>query len=199
MVTNNMISSVIEQITKNNNVEIERIRTDYFKHVQNTNNLILPEKVQTSFSGSANLRTDTKYDFYDTKGNLLQYTLQEKTPISFIWGYNGQYPVAKIENASFSEVKTALNLNDQQIQALSPIANPANSDFTKLKNLQSQLPQTLVTIYTYKPLIGIISETDANGITIYYEYDDYGRLKLIRDNNKNIIKSYQYHYQNETP
>ena len=140
------------------------------------------------------------YDKYDSKGNLTQYHSENNNNTSVIWGYNGQYPIAKIENATYEEVKTALNLTENQIQALNPIANPANSDFTKLKNLRTQLPpQALLTIYTYKPLVGMTSQTDPNGITTYYEYDDTGRLSLIRDNKGNIIKSYQYHYQNETP
>jgi hypothetical protein len=49
--------------------------------------------------------------------------------------------------------------------------------------------------YTYSPLIGITSECDvANRIT-YYFYDGIGRLKWIKDQDGNIIKTFQYHYQ----
>ena len=51
--------------------------------------------------------------------------------------------------------------------------------------------------YTYSPFIGMGSATDAKGKSEYYDYDTFQRLKNIRDQNKNIIKNYSYHYQSE--
>jgi hypothetical protein len=48
---------------------------------------------------------------------------------------------------------------------------------------------------TFDPLIGKTSESDVNGRIIYYEYDDLGRLQFVRDENRNIIKMYEYNYQ----
>jgi hypothetical protein len=47
----------------------------------------------------------------------------------------------------------------------------------------------------YDPLVGIISECDVNNKITYYEYDEFNRLKLIRDQSRNILKSIQYKYQ----
>jgi YD repeat-containing protein len=55
----------------------------------------------------------------------------------------------------------------------------------------------MMTTYTYDPLIGMTSETDPNGKTTYYEYDSFGRLNAVRDNNHNLIKEYSYHIQEE--
>ena len=46
--------------------------------------------------------------------------------------------------------------------------------------------------YTHLPGVGITSQTDANGNTIYYEYDKLGRLAATRNNKRQLIKSYQY-------
>lgn len=46
--------------------------------------------------------------------------------------------------------------------------------------------------YTYEPMIGITSTTDANNTVLYNEYDNLNRLKLIRNKDKNIVKRFQY-------
>lgn len=52
-----------------------------------------------------------------------------------------------------------------------------------------------MTTYTYDPLIGMTSSTNENNVTTFYEYDSFGRLICIRDQNKNILKTYDYHYK----
>lgn len=53
----------------------------------------------------------------------------------------------------------------------------------------------MVETYRYKPLIGVTSITDANGLTIYYEYDEFNRIKNIKDYEGNILKSIEYNYR----
>lgn len=45
---------------------------------------------------------------------------------------------------------------------------------------------------TYDPLIGKTSECDENNRITYYEYDNLGRLKFIKDDQGNIVKMYEY-------
>jgi YD repeat-containing protein len=54
-----------------------------------------------------------------------------------------------------------------------------------------------MTTYTYDPLVGVTSSTDAKGEIIYYEYDSFQRLQNIKDKDGNIIKSFTYHYQGQ--
>jgi len=51
-----------------------------------------------------------------------------------------------------------------------------------------------MTTYTYNPLIGMTSQSDANNRITYYQYDTFGRLSLVRDQDNNIIKEICYNY-----
>ena len=52
-----------------------------------------------------------------------------------------------------------------------------------------------MTTYTYEPLIGMTSKCDANNRITHYDYDSFGRLKVICDQNKIILKEFDYQYQ----
>ena len=51
-----------------------------------------------------------------------------------------------------------------------------------------------MTTYTYDPGLGVTSQTSPNGITLYYEYDGFGRLHIVKDHQGNILKKHAYHY-----
>ncbi len=122
---------------------------------------------------------------YNTN-NLLHFTdiLSNKT--YYHYGYNNSYPVAKIDGVELSDVNNAtsyLNQLDDEGIDLKSVNN----------NIRKNLPDSaMVNTYTFEPLVGIKTQTDANGITTYYDYDDFNRLKYIKDNNQNILKHYKY-------
>ena len=112
----------------------------------------------------------------------------------YIWAYNKTYPVAKIE----SSINTTIDItvDDTLLKKTTAFAD-IQSDATYLKGLfNSYLTNKdyMVTLYTYKPLTGMTSQTDPAGRTTYFEYDEFGRLKLVKDLAGNIQKKYEYHY-----
>lgn len=48
--------------------------------------------------------------------------------------------------------------------------------------------------YDYLPLVGLIRIIQPNGLQNTYEYDSFYRLKAIKDDKGNILKSYKYNY-----
>lgn len=48
---------------------------------------------------------------------------------------------------------------------------------------------------TYDPMIGVTSQVDEKNLIVYYAYDEFGRLKSIKDHMGNILKEVNYNYQ----
>ena len=113
----------------------------------------------------------------------------------FLWGYREQYPVANIKNADYATVVAALG--GQAVVDAFAASNPTDAEVKSfLMPLKAGLPNAFITSYTYKPLVGMTSQTDAKGMTTYFEYDSFQRLKYVKDQNGNIIKSYTYYLKN---
>lgn len=116
----------------------------------------------------------------------------------YLWGYGGQYPIAEIKNATYAEVALVLtqaaidNLNGNHTESNMETLIKAASD--KLRS-DSRLAKAMVTSYTYKPLVGMTSKTDARGVTEYYKYDGMQRLQAILDHLNNVNRSFDYHYR----
>jgi YD repeat-containing protein len=152
--------------------------------------LIAEEKMAKSTGGNE-FDVQVTYDLYDGKGNVLQITTKDGIVTSYLWGYNQQYPIAKVIGATYEQ---AIGFVDMSV-----INNPNVSDNalrTELAKIRNGLVSSnaMVSTYTYAPLIGMTSETDPNGRTTYYEYDPFGRLMHLRDSKNNILKKYCYNY-----
>ncbi len=151
--------------------------------------LPLPTTIKTS-KGTGNLEPRINFHLYDDKGNPLEVSKEDGVHISYIWGYNQTYPVAKIENATRA-----------QIDALSGFGSNFHTGFeglstTQENTLRISLPNTMISTYTYDPLIGVTSMTDPKGYTIYYEYDDLNRLEFVKDADGNLLSENKYNYKN---
>lgn len=55
----------------------------------------------------------------------------------------------------------------------------------------------MMTTYTYEPLVGVLSVTDPNNTSAYYVYDEFQRLKMVKDQDGNILQKTQYHYKGQ--
>jgi YD repeat-containing protein len=130
---------------------------------------------------------------YNTYGDIISQNKHNDVEEIYIYGYNNQYPVAKVIGKSYNNAITQSNID---LGVLNNLATSEAIMLTELAKLRT-LTGALVTTYTYKPLVGITSETDPQGKTIYYVYDNFNRLKLIKDKDGNILKTFEYKYQKQ--
>jgi YD repeat-containing protein len=105
-------------------------------------------------------------------GVISGYPEQGKT-IS-VNGYNWTYYEYKITGISTASVSGSGNIDELRLY-------PASAQMTT---------------YTYVPLVGVSSVCDVDNRVTYYQYDGLNRLKVIKDQDGNILKTIQYHYMN---
>jgi len=190
------IATAVQTVTKKNG-QITSIQRNLFK---TDDGIVLPSSVKTA-KGSNSLEDRLVYHDYDNEGNPLEVSKADGTHEYYIWGYKGEYPIAKIENFTAPQAAAI------QTSLLAPAVTASNNDNsiatedilrTKLNDLRNNptLSGTLVTTYTYDPLIGVTSMTDPKGYTIYYEYDAFNRLKQVKDQDGKILSANEYHYKN---
>lgn len=208
MKTKNILNYPIEKVSfKNNQIIGSELST--YKSISGFNNstlyvldkkykmdLISPISAYSEFNGS---NMDAHYiqpEFYvsnyDSRGNITQVTDRSGISITYLWGYNYQYPIAEIKNKTYDQVKSGLSFDPETFAA------DAAPDPAKIYSIRSSFPDAVVTTYTYKPFVGIASVTSSVGITTYYDYDSIGRLTeqyILYNGKKKILRRYNYNYK----
>jgi YD repeat-containing protein len=138
--------------------------------------------------GSDPLEAKVRFLSYDVFENPLELKQENGNVVSYIWGHGKTQPIAKIENATYTQIAAALGIT------VATLKGYTESNITALNSLRTLLPNAMVTTYTYLPLIGVKTITDPRGYTMQYEYDAFGRLKQVKDMAGNILSENQYHY-----
>jgi YD repeat-containing protein len=78
-----------------------------------------------------------------------------------------------------------------------PFSNTVNAPAGTLRidEVRAYPKGSQMTTFTHDTAYGITSSTDLNGRTTYYEYDERGRLAVVRDDQGKITKSYTYRFK----
>jgi hypothetical protein len=74
--------------------------------------------------------------------------------------------------------------------------SPALSGSGHIDEVRLYPQDAAVNTSTYDPLLGKTSSCDAASRIQYFQYDYLGRLRLVKDENGNIVKMYEYNYKN---
>jgi hypothetical protein len=294
MSARNMVSPVIEEKNYKLVSGVETLLSTAQTGYKQVGNLIVKDNVKTSI-GSLTPETRFNYNQYDIYGNILEQQKANDVKESYLWGYNGAYPIAQVTNAASNEIFfdgfeepntwnyiTALdNTRSHTGRYSARIDNPGPGEYfchsvkwltislnapTKFKysgwvysdgpsveiflfmkrngesgyysyvdavsttvtgkwiyiekeftvpadvtqlniridnnsagsvwydDIRMHPTASRMTTYTFEPLIGMTSVSDINNRVSYYEYDQFNRLKLIRDQDRNVIKKICYNY-----
>jgi YD repeat-containing protein len=192
MLSQHVINKLVKRTVYTNSTQSFFERNDYN---QWSSNVFAPQSISVK---NATNPEEVRYTFYgfDIMGNLLEASRPNETHTTYLWGYNYQYPIAEVTNASYQNIVSILG--QSAIDQLNTSPGPDAQIRSQLAVLRTSLPNSQVVINTYKPLVGKTSVTDAKGMTTYYEYDSFQRLMNIKDKDGNIVKHYCYNYAGQT-
>ncbi|SDT67415.1 hypothetical protein SAMN05216490_4790 [Mucilaginibacter mallensis] len=84
-----------------------------------------------------------------------------------------------------------------QLSSAANVSVAGNASAQYIDDLRLYPIGALMTSYTYSPLVGMTSATDAKNETTFYEYDSFQRLLNIKDKDGSIVKHMTYHYQGQ--
>jgi len=197
MTSRNMVEVPIEvkKLINNNLVDGKKFEFKSFSQ------RLLPSIMYKAVLDETRLNSGVTWDkkeevlSYDLFGKIREFKKIGGVVVTYLWGYNGQYPVAKIENATYVEVENILGSATINSFNATNVSDATITDaMARLRN-DPKMANAQVTSYTYKPLVGMTSMTDPRGITEYYQYDGFQRLKDVLDFDKNLLQNYQYHYR----
>lgn len=112
--------------------------------------------------------------------------------VSF-WIKNGTNPLVNGLAATVGKTSNGWTYYQRTLSGASTvtISGTGNIDEVRL------FPQgALMTTYTYNAY-GVSSSSTPSGLATFYEYDSFGRLAVVRDDENKILKMYQYNYKTQ--
>ncbi len=203
-----LTSTPIQTVTKKDGAILSVLRYLF----DTFDNITLPSIIQTS-KGNDDVEDKLLFNDYED-GRPIHVSKKDGVDVSYIWGYNNTKPIAKIENVSYASISSLVSslnlvgLSDDDDDRTIDIINTSGSityvgkegdlrEALESFRTNAALSNAVVTTYTYDPLIGVTSITDPKGYTIYYEYDEFNRLKQVKDTDGKILSQNDYHYKDQ--
>ena len=166
------------------------LRNTYKDYGQNNNQLILPEFIKkTKGNNVFNLEDKIEFVNYDNYGNPQEIKKADGTSVLYFWSTR-RNPIFKIVGLTYNQFLASTNSSGINISE--------NMTSLEVESLYNLFPNANIYRYKYKGLTDLItSMTDARGQTVYYEYDEFNRLKHVKDEDGNILSENQYNYANQ--
>jgi len=175
----------------------ERISTQRTTYKDWGNSIVLPEytklcKGEITTTNPLETRANfTKYNL--SAGKLLELKNEENIYSSYIYDHNKKNIIAIIQNATYSEISNILGISTSDLENIAPIGEDS---IPSIEGLRTNLPNAMVTTYTYND-DKISSMTDPKGYRTTFYYNIFNQLVYVKDHDGNIIKEYQYNLKSQ--
>ena len=161
----------------------------------------LPEEGRVAASPDPGYKEVLSIPRYDAYGNPLEVCSRTAPyTVCYLWGYDGLYPIAEIVGARYDLLLSTLG--DGLIRQIASAALLPPQLASRLNSLRydAALGSAHISTRTYRPLVGMLSNTDPRGVATQYEYDPYNRLRSVwydENGQKKTLKYYEYHYNKQ--
>lgn len=193
MLSKNMRAPRIQEETYVNNTLTEKIRNNYIL----SGSLPVLGNIQRG-RGTTFSATLASYGYGgNQQGRQTSIAYRDGRKEVYLWSYGYGYIVAKVEGATYDEVKNILG--ESFITSLAANTAPTEAAVeqirTKLQANAGISQRVLITTYLYKPLVGMIYEIAPNGEKTSYSYNGNNQLQTVREHSGKVIEQYDYNYK----
>ncbi|GGI57149.1 hypothetical protein GCM10011444_14580 [Winogradskyella haliclonae] len=184
----NMVNTVLEtQVYRNETLQHatqEKINETHNIYDEFHTDLVALKEIKVEKANQGAISRIQFHD-YDTHGNILDVSKTDGSRISYLWGQNRTRPIAQLSNVAYNSIPNSYKT--------------VNGNFSPSQEsaLRGLFPDAMISVFNYDPLKGVISTSDDKGYIMTYEYDDFNRLKRVKDADGNIVGENTYHYINE--
>ena len=139
---------------------------DGFDEGTNLYTNLKPETIaQTNYKERASFHFEPNY------GSLVQQVLTGGTPISYMWDFQGNRPVAQVVGKTWDEIRGI-----------------------HYSQYRSNFLDALITTYTYDGRLRLKTVTGPDGVTTKYGYDGLDRLTSTKDDDDKQLQTIKYNY-----
>lgn len=146
------------------------------------------------FSGSpiSSVTAFTGIKVYNlTEGLISKVISDSKSYKVSLWAKSGTVTVNGLPPQLTGESINGFTYYEWEISHQSQVNIAGNAEIDELRLLPVGAQMST---YTYEPLVGLLSACDINNKVTYYIYDEFYRLKLVKDSKGNILKKMEYQY-----
>lgn len=167
---------------------VEWRKYNYYQPIASKRSLIRLQSVDEYDLTSSSWVRSAEFT-HDTLGRTVQKIDRNGLYTSYIWGYGGLYPVAKIDNCSLHKINTVGGLTAPLESGLTSAQETALRSITDAE----------VTTFEYTPFVGLRQTTDASGKSTVYRYNATGKLKSVIDDSGSLQNKYFYSTDDKRP